>query len=59
MTSGEWQAAWRIFDAARDLPSDQQRAFVESESADPDVARQVFGLLSSLAEEEDQPAETL
>ena len=29
MTSGEWQAAWQIYDTACDLPSDQQRAFVD------------------------------
>jgi len=57
MSSGNWQAAWRIYNGARELPSDQQRAFVESESADPGLARHVFELLASLAEEESQQPE--
>lgn len=59
MTSEEWQAAWRIYDAARELPSDQQQAFVESQTADPAVVRGVFELLASLAEAESDPDESL
>ena len=50
---------WRIYNTARELPFDQQREFVESESADPAVARQVFELLESLREEESQPPESI
>src|SRR5260370_794194 len=59
MTSGKWQTAWRIYHAACQLPADQQQAFVESESADPDIARQVSDLLASLAEEEDSLSESM
>jgi len=58
MTSGKWQTAWRIYHAACQLPADQQQAFVESESADPDIARQVSDLLASLAEEENSLSES-
>jgi Tol biopolymer transport system component len=57
MTSEDWQAAWLIYDAARDIPADRQQAFVESQSGDPGVAGQVFQLLAALAEEESQPSE--
>ncbi len=57
MTSGQWQAAWRIYNDARELPSDQQCAFVESVSADATIVHQVFELLASLADEESQPPE--
>ncbi len=56
MDSGEWLAAWRIFDAARELPSDRQQTYVESESADPVIRRQVFELLASFEEEERRPS---
>ncbi len=52
MNHDQWQAAWRIFDAARSLPPGEQRPFVESESADPEVVRRVFELMESPAEPE-------
>ncbi len=57
MTSEDWHTAWRIYDAAREIPTNRQPAFVESQSRDPEVAHQVFELLTALAEEESQPSE--
>src|SRR5947209_5374156 len=57
MRSEDWHAAWRIYDAAREFPADRQLAFVQSQSAEPGVARQVLELLAALAEEESQPSE--
>ena len=48
MNSGQWQTAWRIFNAARELPAGEQRPFVESESSDPEVVQRVFEELGSL-----------
>ena len=56
-TPGKWDAAWRLYHAARELPADQQRTFVESHSADAATAELVFELLASLAEAESEPPE--
>ena len=42
MTTGQWQAALRIFYAALELPVDEQRAFVESQCADPEILERIF-----------------
>ena len=57
MTPEDWQAAWRVYDAAREMPADRQPEFVASQSRNASVARQVFELLAALAEEESQPSE--
>ena len=53
MNSEQWQRAWRIFNAARELPPDQQRLFVESECADPEIVEHVLAELEALPEAED------
>ena len=55
MRSEDWRAAWRIYDAAQDVPADRQSEYVASQTGDPGVAHQVFELLADLAEAEDQP----
>ena len=52
MNTGQWQAAWRIFNAARELPAEEQRRFVESQSADPEIAQRVFDELEALRDED-------
>jgi hypothetical protein len=42
MDNEQWQTAWRIFNAAQDLPHGQQRPFVESQCADPEIVERVF-----------------
>ncbi|HEY2012515.1 MAG TPA: protein kinase, partial [Bryobacteraceae bacterium] len=56
MTSEQWQTVWRIFNTARELPDDEQRPFIESESADPEIVRRVFELLESPQLEEEPAA---
>jgi eukaryotic-like serine/threonine-protein kinase len=56
MTSGNWEEAWQIYNAACELPFPEQRAFVESQSSDPATVRKVLDLLASL-DAEDQPRE--
>ncbi len=58
MNSEQWQTAWRIFNAARELPHNQQRPFVQSECADPEVVEHVFAELEALSEAEDSPTVT-
>ena len=53
MNNSAWQLAWSLFEAARALPVNEQRAFVESQNAPPEVARRVFDLLESPPEPED------
>ena len=53
MNKSQWQMAWGIFEAARALPADEQRAFVESQGAPPEVVRRVFELLDSPPEPDD------
>ena len=52
MNTGQWQAAWRIFNAARELPAEEQRRFVESQSADPEIVQRVFDELEALRDED-------
>jgi len=53
MNSEQWQMAWQLFNAARELPAGEQRAFVESASTDPEIAQRVFEELDALRNEED------
>jgi len=53
MNSEQWQTAWRIFNAARELPLDRQRIFVESECADREIVERVFAELEALPEAEE------
>lgn len=48
MNTGQWQASWRIFNAARELPASEQRSFVESECADAEVVQRVIEELDAL-----------
>ena len=56
LTPRQWQSAWRIFNAAVELPPSQQRPFVESESEDPEIARQVFEMLAEQPDAESPKA---
>jgi len=59
MTAEQWQAAWKIYEAARELPPGERRAAVESASADPEIVKEVFDLLESPAEEENEAPEVV
>jgi hypothetical protein len=50
MNTAQWQTAWQIFNAARELPIDEQRRFVEAQSADPEIVQRVFVELEALRE---------
>ncbi|MGH9454426.1 MAG: protein kinase domain-containing protein, partial [Terriglobia bacterium] len=49
MTDQQWQCAWEIYRAARELPDERQRSYVVSASADPEVFEQVILLLQEPA----------
>ena len=55
MTAEQWQTAWTIYQAARELPPEDRRAAVQAASADPQIVREVFELLELPAEEENEP----
>ncbi len=58
MNSEQWKTSWRIFNAARELPANEQRPFVESECADPEIVERVLEELASLLNGEgDEEAE--
>src|SRR4051812_10113888 len=52
MNTDQWQTAWRIFNAARELPIHEQRRYVEAESADPEIVQRVFVELEALRDVE-------
>jgi Tol biopolymer transport system component len=47
MNTEQWETAWRILSAARELPSGEQRPFVEAECKDPEVLRRVVEQLEA------------
>lgn len=52
MTAEQWQSALRIYSSARERPSDERRAFIESETPDPEVVQEALDLLESNSESE-------
>jgi Tol biopolymer transport system component len=52
MNSHQWQEAWRIFEIAQELDPSERRAFIASESADPEVVERVLELLAEPTEED-------
>ena len=59
MNTSQWQTAFRIFNAARELPADEQRRFVEAESSDPEITQRVFDQLKALEDDEDESGQGL
>ena len=57
MTDQMWQQAWRIYRTARELPKDQQRSYIASASADPDVLEEVTLLIEEQPGPRDAPSE--
>jgi Tol biopolymer transport system component len=55
MTAEKWQVALRIYCSAREKPVEQRRAFIESESQDPEILQQALELLQSGSEAESAP----
>ncbi len=47
MTSEQWRAAWRILNAARELPPAERQEFLARETNDPEIARHVAELLET------------
>lgn len=45
MTDQQWQQAWEIYRAARELPEDQQSSYLSSLSVDPEVFEQLILLM--------------
>lgn len=56
MTSEQWRTAWLIFNMGREIPADERRLFMESETADPEIVRRVVERLEASAEP-DVPAQ--
>jgi hypothetical protein len=56
MTAEQWQSALRIYNSARERPSQARRAFVESESPDPEVVQEALELLESASDPDSAPA---
>ena len=52
MTSEQWRTAWRIVSTARELPADERRRFIESQSSDPEIVSRVIELLEGPADED-------
>ena len=57
MTREQWRTAWRIFNIACQIPAEERKPFIESESADAEIVSRVFELLESKPEV-DEPAPT-
>ncbi len=51
MTDRQWQEAWEIFRAARDLPEDERRSFLASVDTDAGVMEEVVAMLNEAAEQ--------
>jgi serine/threonine protein kinase len=49
MSEAQWQVAWCIYRAARDLGAGERRAFVESQSSDSEVTAEVLTMLEGSA----------
>jgi len=45
MTGEQWRTAWRIVSSARELAAGEQRAFIDSQTSDPEVLRRVIELM--------------
>jgi len=56
MTQQQWQAAWKIYQAAQELPDSERRAFVESASPDPEIVQEVLAMLEAPEPPPDPPA---
>lgn len=52
MTDNQWRTAWRILNAARELPPAQRPAFLAQETNDPEVAARVNQLLDTPSDAE-------
>ena len=46
MKENQWVLAWKLFQAASDLPPDGSRAFIESHTSDPEIIEQVVAMLN-------------
>ena len=55
MTAEQWQSALRIYSSARDKPFDERRAFIESETPDPEIVQEALNLLESASELDSAP----
>jgi Tol biopolymer transport system component len=55
MTAEQWQSALRIYSSARERPAEEWRAFVESESPDPEIVQEALDLLKSASEPDSAP----
>lgn len=53
MTDGQWQEAWEIFRAARDLPEDERHGFLASVDTDPGVMEEVVAMLNESGDQSD------
>ena len=47
MSAEQWKTVWEIYQQARDAGVDERTAYVESLTADPDIAREVISLLDA------------